>query len=264
VVRMAARPSLGSADARSRIRRGILLTLPVGPLVAALFALVYGLSPDLWPLAIVVISPLGTGLLTGLAARVALPDRRGLAWIVAVSSSCLGLIFLGWLSGGAMGLEPRSLPAPRIAWGGLLALTMAGAGAWLSTHAWKRAATSEPLPTPTPPVVLEPAPHPRAQRPTRRRPATRMGQALSHWRRRWERQPRRVSLPNLADRIPRRRLRHLGVRVGRLAEERCPYCLDLVLPGDARGIHRCEVCHTAHHADCWAQTGTCQVLHHHG
>jgi hypothetical protein len=24
------------------------------------------------------------------------------------------------------------------------------------------------------------------------------------------------------------------------------------------------VCHTAHHADCWAQTGTCQVLHHHG
>ncbi len=263
MIRTAARPSFGSADPRSRIRRGILVTLPAGPLVAALFALVYGFSPDLWPLAIVVISPLGTGLLTGLAARVGLPGRRGLAWIVALSSSCLGLILLGWLSGGAMGLEPRSLPAPRIAWGGLLALAMAGAGAWLSTHAWTRPATPEPPPPPSP-VALEPAAQPAPPRPARRRSASPMSQALNRWRRRWERPPRRVSLPSLTGRIPRRRLRHLGVRVGRLAEERCPYCLDLVLPGDARGIHRCEVCHTAHHADCWAQTGTCQVLHHHG
>jgi hypothetical protein len=264
VVRTAARPSFGPADARTRIRRGILLTLPVGPLAAALFALIYGLSPDLWPLAIVVISPLGTGLLTGLAARLALPGRRGLAWIVALSSSCLGLILLGWLSGGVMGLEPRSLPAPRIAWGGLLALAMAGAGAWLSTHAWRRPTTSEPLPPPLLPAATEPVPHPAAQRPARRRPASPISQALRRWRRRWERPPSRVSLPSLTGRIPRRRPRHLGVRVGRLAEERCPYCLDLVLPGDARGIHRCEVCHTAHHADCWAQTGACQVLHHHG
>ena len=44
-------------------------------------------------------------------------------------------------------------------------------------------------------------------------------------------------------------------------EHRCPYCLDLVSRNDARGIKECDVCHTLHHADCWAITGFCQVPH---
>jgi len=44
-------------------------------------------------------------------------------------------------------------------------------------------------------------------------------------------------------------------------EHRCPYCLDLVTRNDARGVKECEVCHTLHHADCWAITGVCQVPH---
>lgn len=46
-------------------------------------------------------------------------------------------------------------------------------------------------------------------------------------------------------------------------EHRCPYCLDLVEPDDPRGVKICPVCHTYHHADCWAVTGVCQVPHHH-
>jgi transposase len=31
---------------------------------------------------------------------------------------------------------------------------------------------------------------------------------------------------------------------------------------DPRGEVTCPVCHTRHHADCWAVTGVCQVPHH--
>jgi hypothetical protein len=44
-------------------------------------------------------------------------------------------------------------------------------------------------------------------------------------------------------------------------EHRCPYCLDAVARTDPRGVKECEVCHTLHHADCWAITGICQVPH---
>lgn len=46
-----------------------------------------------------------------------------------------------------------------------------------------------------------------------------------------------------------------------IEEHRCPYCLDAVARNDARGVKECEVCHTLHHADCWAITGVCQVPH---
>ena len=45
-------------------------------------------------------------------------------------------------------------------------------------------------------------------------------------------------------------------------EHRCPYCLELVDPNDKNGVIECPICHTLHHADCWAVTGTCQVPHH--
>lgn len=46
-------------------------------------------------------------------------------------------------------------------------------------------------------------------------------------------------------------------------EHRCPYCLDLVMDNDPRGVKVCSECKTHHHADCWAVTGTCQVPHQH-
>ncbi len=44
-------------------------------------------------------------------------------------------------------------------------------------------------------------------------------------------------------------------------EHRCPYCLDDVKRNDPRGVKECDVCHSLHHADCWAITGMCQVPH---
>jgi hypothetical protein len=53
------------------------------------------------------------------------------------------------------------------------------------------------------------------------------------------------------------------VRLSEEMEHRCPYCLELVREKDPRGVKECEICHTRHHADCWAVTGVCQVPHYH-
>jgi hypothetical protein len=51
------------------------------------------------------------------------------------------------------------------------------------------------------------------------------------------------------------------LQISAFEEHRCPYCLDEVKRNDPRGVKECEVCHSLHHADCWAITGMCQVPH---
>lgn len=52
-----------------------------------------------------------------------------------------------------------------------------------------------------------------------------------------------------------------NIQFALVEEHRCPYCLDTVSRNDSRGVKECEICHTLHHADCWAITGVCQVPH---
>jgi ribosomal protein L37AE/L43A len=52
-----------------------------------------------------------------------------------------------------------------------------------------------------------------------------------------------------------------NINVSLYEAHRCPYCLEEVKQNDPRGVKRCEVCNTLHHADCWNVTGTCQVPH---
>ena len=59
----------------------------------------------------------------------------------------------------------------------------------------------------------------------------------------------------------RRSRRKPKIQFAVVEEHRCPYCLDAVTRTDPRGVKECEVCHTLHHADCWAITGICQVPH---
>lgn len=51
------------------------------------------------------------------------------------------------------------------------------------------------------------------------------------------------------------------VHLGRQKTSVCPYCLEEVKPHDPRGVVRCKICGTPHHADCWAITGKCEVPH---
>lgn len=67
--------------------------------------------------------------------------------------------------------------------------------------------------------------------------------------------------PTRPKRIRNPRARRPQVQLALVEEHRCPYCLEPVVRTDPRGIKECDVCHTLHHADCWAITGVCQVPH---
>jgi ribosomal protein L37AE/L43A len=52
-----------------------------------------------------------------------------------------------------------------------------------------------------------------------------------------------------------------NLQISMYENHRCPYCLEDVVHNDPRGVKRCDVCNTLHHADCWEITGSCQVPH---
>ena len=73
----------------------------------------------------------------------------------------------------------------------------------------------------------------------------------------------RIQLKRPRRQAPSKPLTPSSVRLVGAEEHRCPYCLEAVTRNDPRGIRICPICHTHHHADCWAVTGTCQVPHYH-
>lgn len=72
---------------------------------------------------------------------------------------------------------------------------------------------------------------------------------------------KKMKEPTLRPKKKRLSRRKPKIQFALLEEHRCPYCLDAVTHNDPRGVKECEVCHTLHHADCWAITGVCQVPH---
>ncbi|KAA0274212.1 MAG: hypothetical protein L6Q49_07120 [Anaerolineales bacterium] len=81
---------------------------------------------------------------------------------------------------------------------------------------------------------------------------------------RWGRRDRPVSLSfkNKGSRLGYQRSRRKpNVQVSLYEVHRCPYCLEEVKLTDPRGVKKCEICNTVHHADCWDVTGECQVPH---
>lgn len=74
--------------------------------------------------------------------------------------------------------------------------------------------------------------------------------------------PKKTKAKDQVVRPKRRRSRRKPqIQFALVEEHRCPYCLDAVTHNDPRGVKECDVCHTLHHADCWAITGFCQVPH---
>jgi hypothetical protein len=101
-------------------------------------------------------------------------------------------------------------------------------------------AAVQPIPRPARASAVVPQPEPAAPAPlTTRQRVQALGRSVFRWRR-----------PSV-------------VRMGKVAEQRCPYCFDVVREQDPRGIVVCSICHTPHHADCWAITGMCQIPHSH-
>jgi len=156
----------------------------------------------------------------------------------------------------------------------------------LSLHAW-RPATAAITPQPVEVIEAEPLPAPSPRSATRSRRGRRSTSA-SNGRARVQRtanahthlsplpQPgtrsnngvrstvlreaKKIKDPVVKPKRKRSR-RKPHIQFALVEEHRCPYCLDTVSRTDPRGVEECSVCHTLHHADCWAITGVCQVPH---
>ena len=224
-----------STESRIPLYRGIAAVGIAAIPSAAVFSILDVRNRTIAPVVLVIASAAGMGAIVGLVSRFVLPRRRfAIRWLVALFGLSLGMTFLGWLSRGLLGMDliQRSTTEPD--WLGLLRFMGGAAVAWLAIRAWdgQLATGSSPL--------------------FRRRGRARIGKTTLT-----SRKPRRIG------RLGRRK-RGAAIRLATQVEHRCPFCLEIVKSRDPRGSVECSTCHSLHHADCWAVTGTCQVPHHNG
>ncbi len=267
-----------SSPQRKRLIDGLKLVLPTVILVAVGFAFLRRANQTLLPVALDFATASAIGITSGLTTRWSLKTRAGLLRsIVAVAMAISALIILGIVTWGEAGIKMLSL-RQAIDWNGLGQVMVSASSALIALRAWS---WREPIVTPPPDSPPEPI-VPRSQPaggltqsdspvPPPRRIATRSRapsrtSAISEIPRpfvmpRWK-MPR-IALPhiNLRGLL---RLRESQVKFTGVTEQRCPYCLDVITKNDPRGVRVCSICHTPHHADCWAMTGVCQVPHYHG
>lgn len=176
-------------------------------------------------------------------------------------------VFTGW----KVGLGPFVFRTGHFDWAGLIQLVLGTLAATLALFAWRRPdpvivtslAEQEP---PTQPTVMVADPEPVAPPKRVKTPRTRLAKLEKKARTstssksRTRTKVKSDAKPKAAS-TSKRRTRKADVQFANAEENRCPYCLELVEPNDARGIVECDICHALHHADCWAITGACQVPH---
>lgn len=189
------------------------------------------------------------GLIGGCSARWVLGKQTLFLRIISILAFLIGgLELLGWFTGWQVGLGPLKFGLPSVDWYSLGQLLLGTSIALLTLFAWAPPAPNAVRPSPDTKSIKDP-PHTRQQlkkHPHRsarpKAPATEVKQPV---------EPKRK---HLAHRKPQ-------LQLSDEEEHRCPYCLELIDPDDARGTVECNICHTLHHADCWAITGACQVPH---
>jgi len=234
----------------SLVRKLFLLFLVIGALALGLSLLTRQIHTASLSLQII-LSDAVCGLAAGTSARLVFRRQiRLLQFAAGVATLLGGQIVLGLLTGWQIGVGPLEVGRRSVDWSGLGQLLLGSGVTLLALQAWHREA-AQPLPAPKPK---------RTKSLSERRP----------------RAPRQVpesaaqadpsfpsaSVPEAARSKQKRSSRRKAlVQLSSEVEHRCPYCLELVEPDDPRGMVECKVCHTLHHADCWAITGACQVPH---
>lgn len=257
---------------RARLPRWLGIVFPALVAVAAGFAAVFSVDRSTIPVAVVLATPIGLGLAAGAVARWSMPGRStAVRWLVAMAAITVGLLTVGLLTGGAAGVLPRA-NVGAAQWAEIGELAAGGIMAGLALTAWRRPALAfEPEAAPVSPIAPAPAPAPEAVRTAASStprvsvgPGQRLRRAWDGMLRRLRPDPRPRLVTAAAARPSRRRRGRSDIRLTGAEEHRCPYCLSPVTTADPRGVVICPVCHTPHHADCWAITGACQVPHAYG
>lgn len=260
--------------ARASLKWGLGLNLAVAVVLGLglgfLQANASQLTVPVPPLALALTGAGGMGLLFGLTARLTL---RG--WTEVLKLLVVLLALLIWISVAEAtyavwtGLRPLEYLARADNWVEMGQLTIGCLGAIVGGLARRGTGLAE--------VPLAPqrgrgiaAPVRRARR--RRQPAATANGLLSQRtasqprqaarvRQRWALLLPQLRLPTRTRRRPLPVRKSSGVKVIAKAEDRCPYCLDVIKKDDPRGVVVCEICETPHHADCWEAGGKCQVPH---
>lgn len=235
----------------------------------------------------------GLGLASGFTSRRALRGHTvALRLLAAVAAVIVSMLFVGWISGGDAGLAIPHPSQSTTDWNALLELTLAAGSAGLALAAWSGGRVRTPIGTARPVPESTDGAQEQAIRRTSPAPTgsvsialpgarpgpvtgfvSRTGVRLRGFAQRVQDWIDIRPGPWLQDHLPKwnlssrlsvgRAIRPGRVRLLGVEEHRCPYCLDVVERHDARGVVTCKVCHTRHHADCWAVAGMCQVPHDH-
>jgi hypothetical protein len=192
------------------------------------------------------------GLVCGFASRLFFRRQMGvLRFAAACAVYIVGLLLLGVFTGWKYGIDPFKSNPKDADWADLGQLVMGMGIIILALQAWYhpvlelQIAPEPVVVTPLPPSKRRPVKRPRRTPRSRVQTAPTVAVAVEAPRPKRKRGLRRKTSLQLSDR----------------EEHRCPYCLELIEPHDPRGTVECKICHTLHHADCWAITGTCQVPH---
>lgn len=204
-------------------------------------------------------------IVAGFGARLLLARRHWLIrFLAATLMSVGGLAILGYFSNWEIGLHLIALSRGYVSLDDLLHLVTGITAAWAALWAWYRAPSAtetDELAAPSPSAVVV---EPRSWMPRIR---MRVNPDANIHSENGSRPSVRARLkfvtkqPTRPKKIRRARVRRPHVQLALVEEHRCPYCLEPVVRSDPRGVKECEVCHTLHHADCWAITGMCQVPH---
>jgi hypothetical protein len=205
-------------------------------------------------------------VVAGFGSRLLLSQRNWfIRFVTATVMSVGGLAILGYFSDWKIGIDVIALSRGFMSWEDLIHLVVGITVSWAALWAWYRPAPRdvETLETVEPSqsaVIVQP----RSWLPRSR---MRIGSGVDAHSGNGSGSSVRARL-KLVTKQPTRpkkyrssRVRRPHVQLALVEEHRCPYCLEPVLRTDTRGVKECDVCHSLHHADCWAITGTCQVPH---
>ncbi len=198
-----------------------------------------------------ILSDAAMGMIAGFSARWVLRKQTVFLRIASILAFLVGgLELLGWFTGWQIGFGPLKFGLPSVDWSSLGQLLLAAGVSLLTLYAWTQPTPAPIQPAPAPKSIKRP-PRPRPELQKRRRPARSKSKTApaAH--------PEPVV--ELKDKINTQHKPQL--QLSDEEEHRCPYCLELIEADDPRGTVECKICHTLHHADCWAITGACQVPH---
>jgi hypothetical protein len=230
-------------------------------------------------IAIKLVSAAGIGLTAGYFTRVLLAGRRPfLKLMVSLGGVLAGLLTLGALTGWRSGIGPLDFNRATIDWRGLvLLLGAAGCGVIASLAYRKPIKSSLPSPEDEESVYAQSAllssqvatpntqvAHP-TRSPTRKKSVGKSPKGGLAKKKKIAAKktvkPVSVKQKKPATKTVIRKHSSKKIVIAPVEVHRCPYCLEPVKRNDPRGVVECDICHTLHHADCWAITGTCQVPH---